>query len=134
MSEKVLLWIIKQQYWRSQDLPSALVLMDNVFSELESFKLSCYFPVSGNFYKIIFTRITFRGCHDSSANLLFFTWLDVCFHGNQEKAVLTVAAWISCCISKLIRIRVIPFWMNIAKKKLNEPATVKLEYYFLILS
>ena len=46
---------MKQQYWPSQDLPSALVLMDNVFSKLGSFKLSCSLPISDIFYRIIIT-------------------------------------------------------------------------------
>ena len=62
---KILVWITRQQYSRSQDLPSTLVLMDSVFSELKSIKLSCYF-----LFQVI---ITFRGCQDSSGNLLFFT-------------------------------------------------------------
>ena len=70
---KRFLWITKQQYWRSQDLPSALVLMDSVFSKLGSFKLPCYLPISGNSYKIIMTWITFWDCQDASANFLFFT-------------------------------------------------------------
>ena len=52
---KILLWITRQQYRGSQNLHSALVLMDNVFSELESFKLSLYFPISDNSYEIIIT-------------------------------------------------------------------------------
>ena len=126
---KTLLWITKQQYGRSQDLPSVLVLMDNVFSELGSFKLSCYLPISGNSYTIIITWKTFRSCQESSANWHFFTLLDVCFRRDQEKAVSTVAAWMSCFINKLICIHFIPFWMNIIKKKLYEPATVKLEHF-----
>ena len=39
---KRLLSITKQQYRRSQDLPSTLVQMNDVFSELGNFKLSCY--------------------------------------------------------------------------------------------
>ena len=34
---------------------SARVLMDNVFIELGSLKLSCYRPISGHSYKIILT-------------------------------------------------------------------------------
>ena len=41
---------------------SALVLMDNVFSKLGSFKLSCYLPFPRNSCKVIVTWITFRGC------------------------------------------------------------------------
>ena len=47
---KSLLWITWQQYWWSQDLPSALVLMDSVFSKLESFKFPCYLPISCNYH------------------------------------------------------------------------------------
>ena len=133
---KRLLWKTKQQYRRSQDLPSALVLMKKVFSECiqrRSFKLPCYLPISGNSYKISITWITFRGCQDSSANFLFFTSLDVYFHGNQEKAVLTVAERISRFISKLNRIRFMPFWMNIIKKKLYEHGMVKMEYIPMFL-
>ena len=126
---KRLLWITKWQYRFCQDSPSVLVLMDNIFSELGSFKLWCYLPISCNSYNIIVPWKTFRGCQDSSANLHYFGELDVCFHGDQGKAVSTVAAWISFFINKLIRIRFIPFWMNIIKKKLYEPATVKLEYF-----
>ena len=79
---KRLLWITRQQYRRSQDLPSALVPMDNVFSELESFKLPCYLTISGNCYEIIITWIIFQDCQGSSTNLLFFTSLDVCFQRN----------------------------------------------------
>ena len=55
---KRLLWIARQLYWRSQGLPSALVLMDNVFSELESFKLPCYFPISGNYHLNDLSRLS----------------------------------------------------------------------------
>ena len=48
----------RQQHWRSQDLPSALVLMDNIFSELESFKLSCYLPISGNYHLNNLSRLS----------------------------------------------------------------------------
>ena len=55
---KRLLWITRQQYWRSQDLPSAPVLMDNVISELESFKLPCYLPISGNYHLNNLSRLS----------------------------------------------------------------------------
>ena len=53
-----IIWITRQQYWRSQDLHSALVLMDNVFSKLESFKLSCYLPISGNYHLNNLSRLS----------------------------------------------------------------------------
>ena len=131
MNER-LLWITKQRYRCSQDLPSALTPMDNIFSELGSFKSSCYLSISGNFYKIIITWLTFRGCHDSSENLLFFKLLDVCFRGNK-KALCTVSAWISSFINNLICIRFIPLWMNVIQKKLYEPATIKSKYFPILL-
>ena len=58
---KTFFWTRRQQYWQSQDLPPALVLIDNVFSKSESIKLQCYLPISGHSYKIIITWITFWG-------------------------------------------------------------------------
>ena len=126
---KTLFWTRRQQYWWSQDLPPALVLIDNVFSKSENIKLPCYLPISGNSYKINITWITFWGVR---THLQIFTWLDVCFHGNQEKAVHTVAAWISCFINKLILIRFIAFWMTIIKKELYELPMVELEYFHIL--
>ena len=36
--------------------------MDNVFSELESFKLPCYLPISGNYYLNDFFRLSRLTC------------------------------------------------------------------------
>ena len=57
-ANKRLLWITRQQYWRSRDLRSALLLMGIVFIELESFKLSCYFPISCNYHLSHFLRLS----------------------------------------------------------------------------
>ena len=124
---KRLVWIPRQQYRGSQDLPSALVLMNNVvFNELESFKLPCYLPILGNSYKIIITWITFGGCLESSAILPMI-------NEYQARTVCSAAAWISCFINNLIRIRFIPFWMNIIEKELYKLATVELEHFRILL-
>ena len=93
-------------------------------------RLSSY---SGISYKIIITWITSQGCKDSSANLLFSTKLNDSFHKNQEKAVCTVADWISHFINKLIHVLFILFWMNIINKNTLCHATVKLEKSSVLL-
>ena len=56
--KKRLLWITRKQYWWSQDLPSVLVLTDNVFSELKSFTLPCYLLISGNYHLNNLSRLS----------------------------------------------------------------------------
>ena len=128
---KRLLWTTRQKYRWSQNIPHALLLMDNVFSGLESFKLPCYLPISGSSYKIITIWITVRGCQGSSINLRHVT--ECLFPRKSRKSGPHWAAWISCFINTLIHIRFIRFWINIIKKELYEPATVELEYFHIPL-
>ena len=126
-------WITKQQCSCSQDLPSALVRTENVFSELGSFKLSRYLPISDNSNKIIDLN-----------SLLSLSWLIHKFallqvigclfpRKSRKSGPHRIAAWISRFINKLIRIRFIPFWMNIIKKELFQIAMVELEYFPIFL-
>ena len=46
------------QHWWSQGLPSALVPMDSVFSELESFKLSYCLLISGKYHLNNLSRLS----------------------------------------------------------------------------
>ena len=125
---KRLLWITKQRYWRSQDLPPALVLMGNIFSELESFKLPCYLPISSNYHLNILSRLS-----GLIRKVALFHVTGCLFLRKSKKAIHNVAPWISCFINKLIRIRFIPLWMNIMKKELYETAAVELEYFHILL-
>ena len=75
---------------------------------IRSFKLACYLPISpilGNYHLNNLSRLS-----GLIRKFAIFYVTDVCFHGNQEKVVRTVAA--SCFINKLIPIRFIPFWMK----------------------
>ena len=125
---KRLLWITRQRYWRPQGLPSALVLMDKVFSELESFKLPCYLPIASNYHLNNLSRLS-----RLIREFALFHVTGCQFPRKSEKAVRLVAAWISCFIINLIRIRFIPFWKNVIKKELYKPATVELEYFHILL-
>ena len=123
-----LLSITRQHSWWSQDLPSALVIMENIFSELEIVKLPCYLPISGNYHLNNLSRLS--GLIQKFA--LFH--VTVClFPRTWRNVVLTVAAWIFCFISKSTCIRFISFWMNIKKKDFYEHATAEMEYFHILL-
>ena len=125
---KRLLWITRQQYWWSQDLPSAFALMGNVFSELESFKLPCCLPISGNYHLNNLSRLS--GIIHKFA---LFHVTGCLFSRKSRKSVPHCSCMNFCFINKLIRIRFIPFWMNIIKKELYEPAMVQLKNFHILL-
>ena len=114
---KRLLWITRQQYWWSQDLPSAIALMGNVFSELESFKLPCCLPISANYHLNNLSRLS--GIIHKFA---LFHVTGCLFSRKSRKSVPHCSCMNFCFINKLIRIRFIPFWMNIITEKLYKTA------------
>ena len=101
---KRLLWITRS---RSQDLPSALVLMYNVFSKLESFKWQCYRPISGNYHLNNLSRL--------SGLMRKFALFHVtgCLFPRKSRKSGPHCSCMKLLFDQLIRTRFIPFWMNI---------------------
>ena len=135
----------KQQYRQSQDLPSALVLMDNVFAELKNFKLPCYLPISRNYHLNHLSRLFglvrkfalfhVTGClfprksrksgpHCSCMNLLFhqqlnsYPFYSVLNEYYKERTWWTCYDWIGMFSYTFI----IPFW----RRLLSIPITKRL--------